>query len=328
MDELHSWNKFINKVELGIFPTPLYRITNAENFLSYNPIYIKRDDITGLGPGGNKTRSLEYILGDAFRHDSNVIIASGPLQSNLCTLAACACSKLKLDCILVHSGEKPEKLEGNLLLNKILDVDSHYIGNVTEIERAKYIDELYVKLKEEGKRPYIIKNGGSTGYGALGYVNAIYEISKQCKELGFKINEIFAPGGNGGVATGLIYGNAILGFPFKINIISVEYDKYTLSGNIRNIISEVEEITQISFNHKLEESCSIIDDFSGKGWGKNTIESEQLVLDFPKMEGIFIENVYNSKALVGMFDMIKKSKVNGEVCFIHTGGFGSLFSQF
>ena len=328
MEELHSWNKCINKLELGIFPTPLYRMTNAEGFLNYKPIYIKRDDITGLGPGGNKTRSLEYILGDAVRQDSNVIIASGPLQSNLCTLAACACSKLKLNCILVHSGEKPDKLEGNLLLNKILDVDAHYIGEVTENQRTKYVDDLFIKLKEEGKRPYIIMNGGSTGYGALGYVNAIYEIFKQCKELGFRINEIFAPGGNGGVAAGLIYGNAILGFPFKINIISVEYDKDTLSNHIRNIIKEVEEITQIPFNYKLEESCSIIDDYSGKGWGRNTIESEQLVLDFPKMEGIFIENVYNSKALVGMFDMIRKSRVSGGVCFIHTGGFGSLFSQY
>lgn len=317
-----------NKQELGIFPTPLYRISNTEKLLDYGPIYIKRDDLTGLGPGGNKTRSLEYILADAIREKSNVIIASGPLQSNLCTLTACACNKLGLHCALVHNSIEPEKYEGNVLLNMLLDVETHFIGDAEENERSSFVNELYKKYKEDGKRPYIIKNGASTGYGALGYVNAIKELMKQCRETNLEINEIFAPGGNGGVAAGLIYGNSVFGLPFKVNIISVEYDRATLYEKIEKIIKEIEQITQIPFNNEIEECCSIIDSYRGKGWGESTKDSKKLVFDFPKSEGIFIENVYNSKVLVGLFDMIKKGEVNGSVCYLHTGGFGSLFSQF
>lgn len=318
----------LDKIELGIFPTPIKKMVNSENFCKYRPLYIKRDDLTGLGPGGNKVRSLEYIFAQAIKQNADVIIASGPLQSNLCTLVACASAKAQLPCILVHNSENPEKLEGNILLNKLIGVESHYIGNVTEYDRNDYVEELYNKLRENGRNPYIVRAGGSTGYGALGYINAIKEMSIQCKENNLDISEIFAPGGNGGVAAGLIYGNAIFGFPFKINIISVEYDKETLSNNILQIFDELTEITNIPFDYNIDDVCNIIDDYMGEGWGKNTKESSQIVYDFPKTEGIFIENIYTSKVLVGMFDMIKKSKVSGGICYIHTGGFSSLFSQF
>ncbi len=328
MEKINLEDKLKDKVQLGVLPTPLYRLVNIEKSLNYESIYIKRDDMTGLGPGGNKTRSLEYLLAEAIKENADSIIVSGPLQSNLCTLTACACNKLGLSCVLVHNGEEPERYEGNVLLNHILGVEMHFIGNVGEAERSSYVDKLYRELKERGSTPYIIKNGASTGYGAFGYINAVYEIVEQCKSNNIKIDEIFAPGGNGGVATGLIYGNAMLGFPFKINIISVEYDKKKLLNNIEKIMEEINEITNIPFNYKIEDICNIIDDYRGEGWGQNTIESEKMVFDFAKTEGIFIENIYNSKVIVGMIDMIKKKKIEGNVCYIHTGGFGSLFSQF
>jgi len=323
MDEILS-----DKVGLGIFPTPIKRMSNYEKLLKHGSLYIKRDDLNGLGPGGNKVRSLEYILAEAKNQNADTIIASGPLQSNLCTLAACACAKAQIHCILVHNGEEPKEFEGNVLLNKLLGVESHYIGKVTEWDRNDYVKALYDKLKEEGKKPFVIRLGGSTGYGALGYVNAIKEMEVQCKQNNLEIKEIFAPGGNGGIAAGLIYGNAIFGFPFKINIISVEYNKEDLSKNILQIFDELKDITSIEFDYKLDDICNIIDDYMGEGWGQTTKESEELVYEFPRTEGIFIENIYTSKVLVGMFDMIKKGKVEEGACYIHTGGFSSLFSQY
>lgn len=328
MENMEFKLKKLSKAEIGTFPTPIHRLYKMENKLNYRPIYIKRDDLTGIGPGGNKIRSLEFILGDAIKKGKNIIIGSGPIQSNLCTLAAASCSKLGLKCILVHSGDEPRNCTGNVLLNKILNVKTHFIGNVTKEERNKYVNDLYRKLQMEGKAPYIIENGASVGLGAIGYVNASIEIIKQCREHDFSIKNVFVPGGNGGVAAGLIFGNALLGMPFKINIISVEDEKEELSKNIENIIREIEVIMDMPFDYEVEKACNIIDDYRGGGWGQNTIESAQEVFEFPKEEGIFIENVYNSKTVVGMIDMISKSKVDGGVCFLHTGGFGSLFAQF
>lgn len=320
--------KLEDRVKLAILPTPIHRIKKTEKILGYQPIYFKRDDMTGLGPGGNKTRSLEYILKDAIDKNSNLIISSGSPQSNLCALTACACRKIDIPCTLVHDADKPKIFTGNALLNNILGVETHFIGNVSVEDRSRYVNKIDCEVKLEGKNPYIIKNGASTGLGAFGYINAIYELFEQNTKGKLCINEIFAPGGNGGVAAGLIYGNAMLGFPFKINIISVEDNKETLLCNIKNIINEVEAITNISFDYDFEGSSNIIDQYRGEGWARNTEESSKMVFDFARREGIFIENIYNSKVLVGLHDMIKNREVSGGVCYIHTGGFSSLFSQY
>jgi len=328
MKEIIKWIENANKVELGTFPTPLHRLKNMEKELDYKHIYIKRDDLTGLGAGGNKIRSLEFILGDAINKNCNLIIVSGPPQSNLCSLAASACAKLGLKCVIVNNGEKPDKLQGNMLLNYILGTEIHTIGIATKEERDIYVKNLYTKYKDEGMNPYVIENGATTGMGALGYVSATIEMQKQCQNNNLPIKTIFAPGGNGGVAAGLIYANALLDFPFKMNIISVEDDKALLTDHILKTIHELVEITQIPFNHKLEDVCDIVDKYRGDGWGVNTEESANAVLHFARLEGIFIENVYNSKVVVGMEAAIKNADVTGDVCFLHTGGFGSLYSQF
>ncbi|MDR1471783.1 MAG: pyridoxal-phosphate dependent enzyme [Synergistaceae bacterium] len=313
--------------KLAILPTPLELMENLSKAYAYPGIYIKRDDMTGLGPGGNKLRSLEFIAGEAISRGHDTLIALGPVQSNLCTLTAAACAKLGLKCILVHNGEKPERPSGNVLLNQLLGAQMHYIGCVSGAERDVYVDKMLADIR--GKcRPYVVRNGATTGRGALGYVNAILELERQHSQKGIAPCTIFAPGGYGGVASGLIYGNALREFPFKIVVISVEDDRETLGANIQHVISEIEELLGLSLGCSLDEACKIDDRYRGEGWAMDTPESQQMVLDFPKSEGIFIELIYNSKVLVGMEDYIRRGKVKGNVCWLHTGGFGSLFSQF
>lgn len=327
MKSLLSKLEQVERVHLAALPTPLEPLTNLERQLGYSGIYIKRDDLTGLGPGGNKLRSLEFIAGKAIAEGKDTLIASGPVQSNLCTLTAAACARLGLQCILVHNGHEPEHATGNLLLNRLLGAESHFTGDSSSEERAAYVERLAQRISDKCK-PYIVQNGATTGSGALGYTNAIIELEQQFREQSIAGGTIFAPGGNGGVATGLIYGNALCGFPFRIVIISVEDDAQTLTANIRGVIKELEEILGLPFGHELSETCIIDDSYRGEGWGVNTPESSRMVTEFPKLEGILIENVYNSKVLVGMQDYIQKGKVTGPVCYLHTGGFGSLFAQF
>ena len=317
----------VSQVPLASLPTPFERITRAEQLLNYSDIYIKRDDLTGLGPGGNKLRSLEFLLGDALDQGADVILVAGPLQSNLCTLTAAACAHLGLRCILIHNGAEPAHKEGNILLNHLLGAESHYLGEVSSAERADHVNILAQRLSEK-HRPYIIKNGATSGRGALGYVKAIPELLRQTKAMDLSSLTIFAPGGNGGVASGLIYGNALCGFPFRIVIISVENDRDRLTADIQRTIKEGEEILGLPFSCKLDDACTIIDCYRGGGWGVNTPQSSRLVTDFARTEGIFIENIYNSKVLVGMYDQICSHKTDGSVCFLHTGGFGSLFAQY
>jgi len=314
------------QAELLLFPTPIHRLRNMEEELSYDGIYIKRDDLTGLGPGGKKLRSLEFILGDALAAGADTIIVHGPGQSNLCAAAAAASAKLGLRCIAVHNAEKSAQYEGNLLLNKMLGLESHFLGKVTQGERERYAAELTEKLRAEGRALYEIKKGGTTGLGILGYAKLALELVDQCEAQRLPIKTLFVPVGNGGLA-GLVYGNALLGKPFDIVMISVEYSRSELSAYMRACIAEAEEILQLPFGQPLEDAVTILDTYRGEGWGRNTPESEEAVRRMPKREGIFIENIYNSKVWVGLEGCIRQRKDWGAVCYLHSGGFSSLFGQ-
>lgn len=130
------------------------------------------------------------------------------------------------------------------------------------------------------------------------------------------------------MASGLIYGNALCGSPFHIVVVSVEHDRDTLRASIRSTIAEAEAILGLPLPCELDAACTITDRYRGGGWGENTPQSSAIVPEFAQTEGILIEQVYNSKTLVGMYDAVRAHRVCGPVCYLHTGGFGSLFSQF
>lgn len=326
MDSVTKALQSISRVPLIPQPTPLHPL---KHFCQDHQagVYIKRDDLTGLGPGGNKLRPLEFILGQALAKRADYILVAGPSQSNLCPLTAAACAHLSLPCRVIVNCEEPERLEGNLLLNDLLGAEIVYAGDVDAEGRALKVKAEYEALKEVGHSPFVVENGATTGCGILGYTVAVTEMQEQCRKLHIPQMTIFAPGGNGGVAAGLIYGNSLQDFPFELVIVSVEDDKNTLTQHIKQVIAEAEKLTGIEASPW---NChvSIDDTYRGAGWGCNTEKSSAMVPDFAQAEGILIENIYNSKVLVAMEDYIKNDRVKGPVCFLHTGGFGSLFSQY
>ena len=304
MKPIERFLRETDRMPLMPMPTPLHPMHYQPSGKDVS-LLIKRDDMTGVGPGGNKIRSLEFLLGEARSKGASKILAAGPEQSNLCALTAAACAKAGLDCELIINAAEPARKEGNLLL-----------------------EELAAAYQSAGEQVYVVRNGATTGRGALGYTAAVVEMKRQCEDLGIGRMTIFAPGGNGGVAAGLIYGNQLMGQPFRIVIVSVEDDRETLTAHIRSTISEAEEITGLPMDVPVEQAAEITDAYRGGGWGENTEESQQAVLSFARSEGIFIENVYTSKVLVGMMDWIEQEKVSGPVCYLHTGGLGSLFAQY
>ena len=321
--------KNIPREKLAPLPTPLQRLKNTEKLVgAKGKMYIKRDDLTGIGSGGNKIRCMEYIIGAAKAGGYNGVLASGNGQSNLCSLAAASAAKAGIKCYIVHNSEKPEVSIGNALLNDLLGVEREYMGACDSSIREKYVFEVIDRLKERGDNYFLIRNGATTGHGALGYVNAVIELVDQCEKEGLGIKHIFAPGGNGGIASGLVYGNALMGFPFTVHIISVEDTKPVLIEHIENTIKEIEEITGLPFEYDVDKAADIVDKYMGAGWSCNTPESENEVLEFVRTEGIYIENVYTSKLMYGYKDMVKNNLVDGDSAVIHTGGFGSLFSQY
>lgn len=331
------------KLELGCYPTPLQRMKRIEKEFSLPvPFYIKREDLSGLGPGGNKVRCMEYLLEEAVSKGCDIVVASGPYESNLCTTVAAACAALSLDCTLVYNSFQPEDRRGNMVLNQILDVREVFLGTCSGTERNDKATLLCNGYRVEGRKPFLIENGASTGLGVLGYIDMLREIKEELeKEDGTadktavgtagedgpkKLGRIFVPGGNGGIAAGLICGNYLENMPFEITVISVEHRKEILENRIKKLIAETEKYVG-PIGCELESLCEVTDLYAGDGWGSNTEESTRMVKYFPHLTGIYIENIYCSKTVVGAVTESGKGESGLPVIYIHTGGFASLFAQ-
>jgi len=161
------------KKQLGFFPTPITGLKQLSKKLCGPRIFIKRDDLTGLAFGGNKTRKLEYFIGDALLKGCDTIITGGAEQSNHCRQTAAACATSGLECHLVLGGSEPEFPKGNFLLDKLFSAHVHWDGTFRKGEKIPQISE---ELSRLGKKPYIVPYGGSSEIGIVGFVEAVNEL--------------------------------------------------------------------------------------------------------------------------------------------------------
>ena len=166
----------LNKIKLGFMPTPVGILESFSEMLGGPEIWIKRDDLTGLALGGNKTRKLEYILCDALANAADTIVTAGAVQSNHCRQTAAAAAQLGLECHLVLGGNEPENISGNLLLDRMLGAKIHWAGSN---RKGEDIPEIVSQLRQQGKNPYIVPYGGSNEFGALGFASALFELDQQ-----------------------------------------------------------------------------------------------------------------------------------------------------
>ncbi len=321
--ELRRLLNGLPQADLGLFPTPLQRLPR----LGAN-LFIKRDDMTGLGLGGNKTRGLRFLLGDAKAKGCDTVLTAGGLQSNLCSLTAASCCKMGLKCILIHNDDRPPQLQGNMLLNSLFGAQSVFLGKTDENTRALAVETLGAELSKKGLNPYIIHNGASTPLGALGYAAAALELYEQAGELGLPLKHVGMVGAMGGTASGFIFGTALLGAPFHVHVISVEYPKETLTGILHELVEGMAQVLSCPVP-PIDSVMTVYDRYLGEGYAIPTATSKRTLLDLARQEGLVCENVYTAKTLAGLLDLIDTGSIpSGETsCFVHTGGLGALFAQ-
>jgi D-cysteine desulfhydrase len=327
-----NWIKYMNyknlpKQSLGFFPTPLVELSKLSKALGGPKIYMKRDDNTGLALGGNKTRKLEYIIGDALARGADTIITAGATQSNHCRQTAAAAASLQLECHLVLGGEKPDVVNGNLLLDQIFGCHIHWAG----INRkGEDIPKIVEQLKQAGKKPYVVPYGGSNELGALAFVDALQELELQAQGMSTSFTHIVFASSSGGTQAGLMLGKKILNSSYQIigiNIDKGEADKVSFDQYIVSLANST--ATFIGVNHKfLEEDLILNADYVGEGYGViGSLENEAISLT-AQTEGILLDPVYTGRAMGGLFDMIRTGKLSKKdnVLFWHTGGAPALFA--
>ncbi len=315
------------RFRLAEFPTPIHHLETLSKAWNGPAIYMKRDDLTSLGMGGNKTRKLEFLIGEALEQDKDTLVTAGGLQSNHCRLTAAAARKAGLSCHLVLNGTKPESPNGNLLLDKIFGAKIHYCDRKDRDERLNQVaDELAVR----GKKPHVIPVGGSNSTGSVGYVNAMLELDTQLKEMQIKPDAIVFATSSGGTQAGLTLGAKIIDFKGQVLGISIDQTK-TGDESFLPILTEIVNKTanRIGSDIQMTDNDFLLNcDYLGAGYAMPGDLEFSSIKDLAQYEGILLGPVYTARAMGGLLDLIQKGVFTKDqtILFWHTGGTPELFA--
>ncbi|AYO29811.1 D-cysteine desulfhydrase family protein [Biomaibacter acetigenes] len=324
MDLLEKLNRF-PKVKMLWGMTPIVRADNISRETGVD-LYVKRDDLTGLALGGNKTRKLEFLMGEALACKCDTVVTAGAVHSNHALQTAAASKKLGLAPILVLRG-KEENL-GNLLMDKLLRADIRVYDVMTGRELNDIMLNIAEELEKKGKNPMVIPIGGSNPTGALGYIKAAAEILEQERELGLDFDYVISPSSSGGTQAGLLFGFNVLKRKTRVLNIGVGDPRDELIEDVLNLINDLSKILDIKteINREIIESVTV-DGYGFGGYGTIVKEVIEVIMYAASREGFYLDPVYSGKAFCGMLDLIDKKIIpqGSKVLFIHTGGLGGIF---
>ncbi len=307
-------------------PTPIEPLSGLSKHMGGPSILVKRDDLTSLAMGGNKTRKLEFLLADAVEQGADTVITSGGSQSNHCRLTAAAATRLGLKCELVFGGEQRVDMpNGNLFLDQLFGATVHW----SEPElRNETVKKVAISLRTKGRTPYVIPIGGSNGIGAVGYVAAMFEFQEQLASTGQEVDHIIFATSSGGTHVGLQLGARLTGFQGQILGLSIDQTKTgEFPPKLADVANETAERLQV--NEQFEpDDFTMNTDYLGSGYGVvGDLERETITLA-ARCDGLLVGPVYTGRALGGLIDLIRRGTFHQDetVLFWHTGGVPALFA--
>jgi L-cysteate sulfo-lyase len=317
------------RVKLGHLPTPLEPMDALSRELGGPNLFIKRDDCTGLATGGNKTRKLEFLMGQALEQGAEIIVTQGAVQTNHGRQTAAAAARLGLACeiLLERRVREPEpgyEVQGNVLLDRMFGatLSFHEPGDMNALALARTEE-----LRAQGRKAYFIPGGGSNVVGAMGYVDCALELLQQANDTGLRIDYLVHATGSTGTQAGLLAGleGANTGIP--VIGISVRQPKARQEDAVYALAQAT--AAHLGVKGGIDRSRVVAyDDYVGGGYGVPTPAMVEAVALTARCEGILLDPVYSGKGMAGLIDLVRKSFFRREdnVVFLHTGGATALFA--
>jgi D-cysteine desulfhydrase family pyridoxal phosphate-dependent enzyme len=316
------------RLPLAVRPTPLQEAPRLSAYLGGPRILIKRDDLTGLALGGNKARKLELLLGDARAQGADVIITVGAMQSNHARMTAAAARLFGWEAVLVLSGEQPEEIQGNLLLDHLFGAEVRLINSTDDYILMGVVADLARELAARGRRPYVIPRGGSTGLGAAAYLEAGGEAFAQLNALGVRVDAIVHASTSGGTQSGLLTAAHWSRAGALVVGISAGPPQQVVVQRVTGIVRDLAAVLRTEWAVHPEDVV-VYDDYVGEGYGIPSPETVEAIKIAARTEGILLDPVYTGKAMAGLIDLIRRGTFTRDqtVLFWHTGGQPALFAH-
>ena len=315
-------------VQLMTQVTPIEKLRSISKLLNIN-LLIKRDDMSGLGFGGNKIRQLEFYIGEAVRNKADTILITGAVQSNFVRATAAVAAKYGMKSIIQLEERVPDMSDqyyesGNILLSKILEAEfMSYPEGEDEIGADRALHDKANELRKRGRNPYIINLGIShPPIGAFGYMLCAEEIFKQNIEL----DMIVVASGSGLTHAGLIAGARLLKYDIPIHGICVRRNQTLQEARIATVLDKIEDLISKKINHTLDD-INVWDTALSPGYGQISEKTLNALNLMARKEGVFLDPVYTAKTFSGLLDLVDQGIIrkNQTVLMMHTGGLPAIF---
>jgi D-cysteine desulfhydrase family pyridoxal phosphate-dependent enzyme len=325
------------RVPLAQLPTPLHDAVGLREGLGGSTrcprILLKRDDLTALGLGGNKARKLEYLVADAQAQGATTLITTGAVQSNHARMTAAAAAIAGMRCVLVLTAttEQPA-VAGNLLLDKLYGAEIRLVPSIDPMlavgQDEAVVAEVAAEEEAQGRKPYVIPVGGSSGIGVFGYVGGTAELIEQLSAQSVAPSRLYFASGSRGTQAGLTLGALLCEAPYRVYGVAVsagEPEKIERAKRIAN-----EAATRLGLPERLDRDHLITDQlFIGDGYGIPTDGGLEAIELLAQSEAILLDPCYTSKGMAALIAHVRSGELSPAetVVFLHTGGMPAIFTD-
>lgn len=310
-----------DRLPLAILPTPLVRATGLERALGAGPIWLKRDDLTGLGVAGNKARPLEFLLGDALAHGADVFVATGAPGSNFCAAAAVAARVAGLDCVVLHPGAEPAQPPTTMRLSRTAGATLRFDPSLTREDLDTAVHHLASELRAQGRRPFAVPRGGATAVGAVGFAMAAAELGTQCAERGIGPCTVVLPTGSGATHAGLLAGCVGNGLATRVVGASVSRPVEQMSATVLALAQDCARLLGTPPPYAADVH---LQDAVGDGFGVASAADRDSAALALAHAGLLLDDTYTAKAMTLLRSLAADRP--GPFVFWHTGGVPSALS--
>ena len=313
------------RIPLAVLPTPIQKLENISRLLGTN-VWIKRDDLTGIGLGGNKVRKLEFLLADAKRQGAEIVFTTGGAQSNHAMLTAACAARLGMRCTLILKKRGVTDHKGNLILDDIFNAQVEFMDTDSYEDIYAEMRKRCEVLASEGHKGYIIPVGGSTALGAVGYAECVREMAEQAKESGIEISHVASATGSGGTTAGLVLGTSLFLPDAKATGLGVDTDPF--EDIVPELVKEASDLVSKPAPADMDSRFRMIYHV-GAGYAIPNAEDTPYIEELARQEGILLDPVYTGKAWTKFLMLVKEGYFDGQehIAFVHTGGAAALFAM-
>ncbi len=314
------------RVELLSGPTPLEHWSRLSADLGIN-LYVKRDDLMGIGAGGNKLRKLELLMGKARAEGVTWLLTTGGPQSNHARLTAAVAARLGLGCTLLLKGAPHQQDTGNILLHRLFGADLQFLDVPDYPTLYMAMAQEAHKLDAQGERTMQIPLGGATAEGTAAYVAAAAELADQLSRIDVKADAIVVAAGTVSTFAGLVLGAAEFLPQARVAGISVSWTRERLDAEAQRLMRETS--TLLKLGSVTEVALWLDDGYIGPGYARISSEGRAAVHQAARKQGVLLDTTYTGKALAGLIGLVRTGAIvrGANVVFIHTGGLPELFAR-